>query len=73
MLVFYSDGVIEAVNEDDEEFGYERFEKVITSASGKCSSEIVNAIYNEVMNYQGEMQQVDDITVVAVKWKNNGM
>lgn len=69
LLVFYSDGIIEALNEKNEEFGYERFEKIIISTSSKCSDEIVNTIYNEVINYQGEMHQVDDITIVVVKWK----
>jgi serine phosphatase RsbU (regulator of sigma subunit) len=69
LLVFYSDGIIEALNEENEEFGYERFERAIISASDKCSDEIVNSIHNELTSYQGEMQQVDDITIVVVKWK----
>ncbi len=69
LLIFYSDGIIEAVNELNEEFGYERLKKVIVSSSDRHSNEIVNTIYREVINYQGEIQQVDDITIVAVKWK----
>ena len=69
LLVFFSDGIIETLNEENEEFGYERFERAIISASDKCSDEIVNSIHNELTSYQGEMQQVDDITIVVVKWK----
>ncbi len=69
LLILYSDGVIEAMNESNEEFGYERFEKLIEKICRKSSEEIVGEIFNEVENYQKGTKQIDDITILVVKWK----
>ncbi|MEN3039057.1 MAG: GAF domain-containing SpoIIE family protein phosphatase [Candidatus Kryptonium sp.] len=70
LILFYSDGIIEAMNEENEEFGYRRLENLIISNAEKCASELVQSIFKEVTKYQGEMKQIDDITILAVKWKN---
>ncbi len=69
ILVFYSDGVIEAMNEQNEEFGYERLEKLLCEIHQKNSEEIVKTIFDNVINHQGEANQIDDITILVVKWK----
>ncbi|CUS95914.1 GAF domain-containing SpoIIE family protein phosphatase [Candidatus Chrysopegis kryptomonas] len=69
LLILYSDGVIEAMNELNEEFGYKRFEKLIEKICYKSSDEIVSEIFNEVESYQKGTKQIDDITILAVKWK----
>lgn len=69
MLVFYSDGIIEAMNEENEEFGYERLEKVIINGMAKSSDDVVKMIYDEVIKHQNEVKQVDDITIIALKCK----
>lgn len=69
VLVFYSDGVVEAMNERNEEFGYERLEKLLCEVHRKNSEEIVKAILDNVVNHQGKANQIDDITVLVVKWK----
>lgn len=70
LILFYSDGVIEAMNEENEEFGYARLENLIISNTEMCANELVQSIFKEVTKYQGEMKQIDDITILAVKWKN---
>lgn len=69
MLVFYSDGVIEAMNEENQEFGYEQLERVIIDGLQRSSDDIVKMIYDEVIKHQNEMKQIDDITIIALKWK----
>jgi serine phosphatase RsbU (regulator of sigma subunit) len=69
VVVLYSDGVIEAMNERNEEFGYERLEKLLCEVYRKNSKEIVKAIFDNVANHQGEANQIDDITILVVKWK----
>lgn len=69
VLIFYSDGVTEAMNERNEEFGYERLEKLLCKVHRKNSEEIVKTIFDSVVNHQGEANQIDDITIFVVKWK----
>lgn len=69
VLVFYSDGVIEAMNEQNEEFGYERLEKLLCEIYQRNSKEILEIIFDKVIAHQGDATQIDDITILVVKWK----
>jgi len=67
VLVLTTDGIIEATNEDGEEFGRDRLREVIVSHSRASAQSIIEAIYAAVCNYCGEAEQKDDITLVALK------
>jgi sigma-B regulation protein RsbU (phosphoserine phosphatase) len=67
MLLQYTDGVIEAVNSREEEFGMQRlvdgFKKF-----GKYDAEYtVDKLASTVKSYIGEAEQTDDITILCVK------
>ena len=66
-LVFYTDGVTEAMNEDFDEFGMERLHLTARAHQSKDASDIVTAITNAVEDHAGETSQFDDITLVVMK------
>jgi sigma-B regulation protein RsbU (phosphoserine phosphatase) len=68
-LVLYSDGITEAKNELDEEFGEERLQRVITENCTLSSEELIDKIIASVKEYAGKTPQGDDMTIVIVTRK----
>ena len=67
-VIFYTDGVIEAVNEEGEMFKVERLCDVIeTNWRESNAHQLLNKIYEEVERYSGSTLRSDDITVVVLK------
>ena len=67
ILLLYTDGVTEAINEDFDEFGIERMQLAAAGASGGDAQAIVNAITQSIRDHAGSAQQFDDITLVVLK------
>src|SRR5262249_2646373 len=67
LLVFCSDGIVEANDALQREFGTERLLKVIDQSRDKSAREIVDAIYSAVHEFRGDTPANDDMTAVAVK------
>jgi len=67
ILAFYSDGVPEAVNPDEEMYGEERFRDALCRHSGGTAQQIRDAILDEVNSFRGDAPQDDDIALVIVK------
>ncbi len=68
-LIFYTDGITEATNAREEEFGVERLCEVIRSNSKLSAEGLRNAIYEAVLQFAGDTAQADDLTLVVVKVK----
>jgi serine phosphatase RsbU (regulator of sigma subunit) len=66
-IVFYTDGVTEAVNEDFDEFGLERLIQVVRSTSDRNTESIINSITEAIADHAGNTPQFDDITLVVMK------
>ncbi|MGH7197409.1 MAG: PP2C family protein-serine/threonine phosphatase, partial [Candidatus Omnitrophota bacterium] len=66
ILVFYTDGVTEARNEKDEEFGLARLERLVEENRGLPAREIYRAIEGEVTRFQNYRRQ-DDFTLIVLK------
>ena len=66
LLVFYSDGFIEAANSEDELFGYDRFEAVLRSHGGSGAAGLRDAILAAVTEHTGARPQDDDRTLMIV-------
>jgi len=67
MLVLYTDGVTEALNEIDDEFGMERLIDVVAGSAGSTPEEVIERIHSAVQSFVGDSAQSDDYTVVVVK------
>ncbi len=67
MLVLYSDGITEAMNKDEEEFGDERLIEVITNNKKESAEKLIEKILDEVNKFTGKTPQMDDMTLVVIK------
>jgi serine phosphatase RsbU (regulator of sigma subunit) len=70
LLVVYSDGVTEAWNTDEVEFGEQRLAEVIHQHHERPASEVVERIVAAVKQHTGSAPQADDITLVVLKRLN---
>jgi serine phosphatase RsbU (regulator of sigma subunit) len=64
-ILVYTDGVVEAMSEDNEEFGEERFLDIVMNHGSKRSGEFINVLVNAMTEHQGEAEQHDDITILT--------
>ncbi len=66
-VLFYTDGVREATNADDEEFGMERLSNVFRDAAPHGAEAVLASIQEQLKEFSGEGPQLDDITLVAIQ------
>lgn len=64
----YSDGVPEAMNGKNEQYGMPRLEKVLAQNSGKAPAELLPAIKADLDAFVGEAEQFDDITMLCIRF-----
>jgi sigma-B regulation protein RsbU (phosphoserine phosphatase) len=67
ILVMFSDGVTEAPNPNDQEYGEERLANLVAELSSRPSKEIVDAIHTSVHEFTEGAPPFDDITVVVAR------
>jgi sigma-B regulation protein RsbU (phosphoserine phosphatase) len=67
IMVAYTDGVTEAQNDFDEEFGEERLRDLIISSLQLSAAEITQKIAGEVRDWCGSRARQDDLTLVVMK------
>ena len=65
-LLIISDGVPEACNEKNEEFGEARLVQLVNVARGLPASQLCSTILEEVKQFSRGCPQADDLTVVAL-------
>ena len=66
-VLFYTDGVKEAVDGDEEEFGMERMSEAFRLAAPLGAEAVLVRMQEELKLFTGEGPQMDDITLVAVE------
>ena len=66
-IVFYTDGITEAVNEDFDEFGLERLLQTVRSARRETPKTMISMITEAIADHAGSTSQFDDITLVVLK------
>jgi len=67
LLLFYTDGLNEAMNKHKEEFGMERLINIVKQNKSLRPAEISHNLTEEVRNFVHDAEQHDDITLVVVK------
>jgi serine phosphatase RsbU (regulator of sigma subunit) len=66
LFAIYTDGITEALNQRDEEFGEERLLDVMHRARDLSPSQIVTTVFDEVRRFSGD-QQRDDVTLIVAR------
>jgi len=72
VVVMYTDGIVEAMNDKDEMYGYEQFCEFIHGVKHKKADEIKEDILQEMRRFMGETPQYDDLTLIVVKAEKDG-
>lgn len=67
VLLMYTDGVTDAINEREEEFGDERLADLVMVNAHKSADELIDEIKRAVTEYAGEHVYFDDLTMIALK------
>lgn len=67
LLLLYTDGITEAMNHDDKEYGLERLVALVKEHSEKPADQISELILTEIKHHVGGASQSDDITLMLIK------
>jgi sigma-B regulation protein RsbU (phosphoserine phosphatase) len=67
LLVIYSDGITEAMNINDEEYGEQKLIDLILENKEKSPFDLIELIIKDVYQFTGNQSQMDDITLVIIK------
>jgi hypothetical protein len=65
LLVLYSDGIVEAANAQDEEFGEERVARIVQDGANLPAAELRNRILEEVNRFAAAVE--DDRTLLVIR------
>ena len=69
ILLFYTDGITEAMNRSDEVFGYRRLEDTVKRSVHLGADAIKEAILSELSDFTRGTRLADDVTLVVAKVK----
>jgi sigma-B regulation protein RsbU (phosphoserine phosphatase) len=67
VLVLYTDGVTEAINPAEQEFGVEKLREVLAATADSGAEEILENIVDAVDSFAEDAPPFDDLTLVVVK------
>jgi sigma-B regulation protein RsbU (phosphoserine phosphatase) len=65
-VVLYTDGIVEAMNEKEEMFGFERLIEVLQGARSMTADSLLKEILDRVNAFAGGAAQHDDLTVIVI-------
>ena len=65
--MIFTDGLVEAVNERDHEYGDERMLKVLQAGAPLAPTELLQQMMRDVDGFVGTTPQHDDITCLLVR------
>lgn len=71
-FVFFSDGIIDAVNREGEQFGRQRVEEAVAKYHELPAAGLVQAISKAVRKFSDGVSSYDDETVVVIKIRDGG-
>ena len=67
-IFFYTDGVTEAFNKEEEEFQETRLAQALENNNSLKSNELVEHVFQNVQSFSDGVEQSDDITCLALKY-----
>ncbi|MBP9192074.1 MAG: serine/threonine-protein phosphatase [Ignavibacteria bacterium] len=69
VLLFYSDGLTEAMNDRNSEFGIDKVKELLLTNSQESAEEIKNEILSAIYKFRGYAEVHDDLTMIILKAK----
>lgn len=66
MFLLYTDGIIEATNLQDEEFGYDRLAEVVRRFADEGPEAMVEQVMDRLRHFRGPRPRSDDTTLLAL-------
>jgi len=73
MLFLSTDGLSEAKNAADEQFGRKHVLQLANDHRSLAAKPLIELMMSEVSSHTGDALQSDDITMLAVRWLDNGL
>lgn len=67
LIVIYSDGITEAENENENQYGKDRFVETIKQFKTQSSVNLANILLTNVEEFSGNIPQMDDKTLVVLR------
>jgi len=67
VLMIYTDGVTEAMNQAEEQFGEARLIQAIRENAHRTPEELVEKLEIDIADFVGAAEQNDDVTIVVIK------
>jgi serine phosphatase RsbU (regulator of sigma subunit) len=67
VLVFYTDGVTEAMDVVGQQFGEERLRAAVAATPNASAQQVISAVVDAVQAFTGDAPQSDDLTLLVVK------
>ena len=68
VMVLYTDGIIEAVNKNGEEYGAERLQKVLEKKAGEGPRQITDALLENLYEFTSSKDLNDDYSIIVLKF-----
>ncbi len=65
-VVYYTDGIVEAMNKHKDMYGFERLHEVVKSSPAENAEALMNDIIKDVSDFTGAAPQHDDLTIIVV-------
>ena len=69
MLVLFTDGIVEAVDNNGQQYGDQRLERMVYFHHSKSAEEMVEQIVKDVEKFADGAKQHDDMTLLVIKQK----
>ena len=73
VIVFYTDGITEAMNASSDLFGEARLSRIVQEHGHLESSELRERILREIEAFVGGADQHDDMTMILIKIERSGV
>jgi sigma-B regulation protein RsbU (phosphoserine phosphatase) len=67
ILIVFSDGISEAINPQEEEFGEAPLPVIVSANRNESAISLIERIISETVNHAGDASQRDDMTMVIIK------
>ena len=68
-LFVYTDGLVEAIGEEEEQFGADRTVEVLNKSQDGSPRQLLDVVRNEVDDFVHGTEQFDDLTMLCLEYR----